>query len=171
MEFPAKVKSDSAKGACGFGGTDRPLSDDIFLGFVDGGLSDREMPKGGEIGGWNVGARRTRLVLGPLHVGLSGTNPHFPNQNVLHLERVFAGDGHFHRLCGGSKFKLRGPFSVLPSRGCCRLGSNGDRYFFVRIGPPPNGGGFSGLKNHVIAQNLWESYVCKCAGGEGDGGA
>ena len=169
MQLPTEEVADGRKAADGFGGADLPFSVKIVLRILRADLGNRDVPNLRIVGGeflqlWVFGA-----VDAPLHVGLSGANPDFADQNVLELKAVFSFDFERVRASGRERIQVNFPSTIRFGAGGVALAGNahGDHFAFVR--PAPDGVSLRSLQHHSVADDGGDFDLCLPSGNGNEG--
>ena len=95
------------------------------------------------------------------HVGLSGANPDFANDDVLQNDFVFAGNDQIgSSVESGHSLKFDQPLTVFTGGGLNFLTIELDGYVFASVGVAPNFDGNVPLQNGVVSKRFCQSDVC-----------
>jgi hypothetical protein len=101
-----------------------------------------------------------RLTQESLHVGLTSDQPDLAHENVLQLDRVFAGDGHdLRRGAGPERLKVDAPFPFTVSSGVLLLLRETYSDRLARIRFAPNRDHAIALQHHAAPNHVRQSYV------------
>ena len=112
--------------------------------------------------------RRTKS---PLHVRLARANPHLADQHVVEGDLVVAGHHQAGGLAVGLKrVELHHPLAIVARLGGLGLAGEGDRDFFARVSPTPDGHGQVALQDHAATKNRRQSDIGRgCKGNRQEG--
>ena len=97
-----------------------------------------------------------------LHVRLPARHPHFADGDILHVERIFSGDGHLLAGARLETFELHAPLAVLIGRCGGSFAIERDGHFFTGIGRAPDVRFRVLEQHHVVADERGEFHIGKC---------
>jgi hypothetical protein len=134
---------------------DFPGGVDVALGGGLEVLGRLEVPDQRELGVGDLLLGVVHVAHDPLHVRLSGAEPHLADDDVAEFNDVRGRDFEDGGLVRGLQgVELELPRAVGAGFGLLFLAGELDRDLLARVSPAPDGHGGPLLQNHVVAENV-----------------
>ena len=97
---------------------------------------------------------------GPLHIGLTGTDPHLANQDIFDFDGARTCDLQCVGPTDGQRWDLGRPVPLRVCTALCALVRNRKSDRFTRVAFAPYFVFLSLLQNHMVGENVGKLYFC-----------